>query len=40
MTDYYEAAEKEVQQGINVVEAAKTTKLKHLVLWYVGRGRR
>ncbi|KAF8604268.1 NAD(P)-binding protein [Ceratobasidium sp. AG-I] len=32
MTDYYEAAEKEEQQGINIVEAAKATKLKHLVL--------
>lgn len=37
MTDYYEAADKEEQQGINIVEAAKATKLKHLVMWYVVR---
>jgi hypothetical protein len=35
MADYYEAGEKEEQQGINIVEAAKVAKLKHLVLWYV-----
>lgn len=35
MTDYYDAGEKEAQQGINIVEAAKVAKLKHLVLWYV-----
>lgn len=32
MTDYYDAGEKEAQQGINIVEAAKVAKLKHLVL--------
>jgi hypothetical protein len=36
MTDYYEAFEKEAQQGINIVKAAKYTKLKHLVIRYVG----
>jgi hypothetical protein len=35
MTNYYEALDKEGQQGINIIEAAKSAKLKHLVLRYV-----
>ncbi|KAG8721711.1 hypothetical protein FRC09_007502 [Ceratobasidium sp. 395] len=31
ITDYFEAFEKETQQGINIVDAAKATQLKHLV---------
>ncbi|CAE6379460.1 unnamed protein product [Rhizoctonia solani] len=32
LTDYYEAFEEERQHGINIVDAAKATKLKHLVM--------
>lgn len=32
VTDYFEAFEREAQQGINMVEAAKAANLKHLVI--------
>jgi hypothetical protein len=31
ITDYFEAFEKEAQQGYNIVDAAKAAKVKHLV---------
>lgn len=34
VTDYFEAFEREAQQGINMVEAAKAANLKHLVIGY------
>ncbi|QRV75112.1 NmrA-like family domain-containing protein 1 [Ceratobasidium sp. AG-Ba] len=32
-TDYFEAFEKELQQGINIIDAAKITNLEHLVFF-------
>ncbi|KAF8674136.1 NmrA-like family domain-containing protein 1 [Rhizoctonia solani] len=32
ITDYYEAFDEEGQHGINIIDAAKATKLKHLVM--------
>lgn len=37
VTDYFDAFEKEAQQGNNIVEAAKLTGLKHLVIRYVSK---
>jgi hypothetical protein len=31
VTDFFEAFEKETQQGINIVDAAKSTGIKHLI---------
>ncbi|KAH7341713.1 hypothetical protein B0J17DRAFT_647642 [Rhizoctonia solani] len=32
LTDYFEAFDEELQHGINIIEAAKTAKIKHMVL--------
>lgn len=37
VTDYFDAFQKEVQQGNNIVEAAKLTGLKHLVIRRVNK---
>lgn len=37
MTDYYEAFEREAEQGINIVKAAKSAKLKHLIQRYADK---